>query len=91
MVVHETHNCKQRKKFVTVSAEFPSEARKEKWMRYKNETKDMIKDIERSYSKGSGFLKFTLVSTRCVLGDTETLVRIKRELEKLENEEYLLQ
>ena len=90
VVVYQKH--KEKKHVVTVSAEFPSKARKEKWMRYKNETRDIIKkDIERSYSKGSGFLKFTLVSTRCVLAYTETLEHIKRELERLESEEYLLQ
>ena len=89
--VHQKHE--EKKYVVTVSAQFPSKARKEKWMRYKNETRDIIKDIERQYSKGSGFLKFTLVSTRCVLAPvyTEILEHIKKELERLENEEYLLE
>ena len=89
--VHQKHE--EKKYVVTVTAQFPSKARKEKWMRYKNETRDLIKDIGRQYSKGSGFLKFTLVSTRCVLAPvyTEILEHIKKELERLENEEYLLE
>ena len=72
-----------------MSAQFLSKSGKEKWMRYKNETRNIIKDIERQFSKGSGFLKFTLVSTRCVLAYTEILEHIKKELERLENEEHL--
>ena len=89
--VHQKHE--EKKYVVTVSAQFPSKSRKEMWMRYKNETRDIIKGIERQYSKGSGFLKFTLVSTRCVLAPeyTEILEDIKRDLERLENdsEEHL--
>ena len=85
--VYQKHE--EKKYVVTMSAQFLSKSRKEKWMRYKNETKDIIKDIERQFSKGSGFLKFTLVSTRCVLAYTEILEHIKKELERLENEEHL--
>ena len=87
--VYQKHE--EKKHVVTVSAQFPSKSRKEKWMHYKNETRDIIKGIERQYSKGSGFLKFTLVSTRCVLAPvyTEILEHIKKELERLENEEHL--
>ena len=75
---------------MTVSAEFPSEASKEKWRLYKNETRNIIKkDVKRCYSEGSGFFRFSMVSTRVVLTYAEILEHIKREIERLEKEEYI--